>query len=52
MYPAYERIKNELDKTTVISKDFKNFLLGWSLQLCKEAYEKGQDDYKKSLTPP
>lgn len=39
---AYKTLENELDKTAVISVEFKRFILGWVLQLTSEAYERGR----------
>ena len=48
MYPAYESLASELDKTAVISEDFKKFIRAWVFQIMKEAYDKGVNDERTS----
>ena len=44
MYPAAKSLWDELDKTGVISEDFKSLIRSWCYQIMKEAYERGVED--------
>jgi hypothetical protein len=37
-----KRLSEELDKTGVISEDFKNILIGWAIHAVGQAYRAGQ----------
>lgn len=38
---AYETLKNELDKTAVISDEFKNYIIAYTQEIAKESYTRG-----------
>lgn len=39
---AYEQLKAELDRTAVISSDFKGQILGWAQHIASEAFDRGR----------
>jgi hypothetical protein len=43
-YDALNQMQQELDRTAVISKDFKSFLMSWALAAASEAYHAGRKD--------
>lgn len=44
MDESYERLKEELDRTAVISKEFKDRILTLVVQVIREAYQRGRHD--------
>lgn len=44
MDESYERLKEELERTAVISKEFKDHILTIVIQVVREAYQRGRRD--------
>lgn len=42
--PALEEFERELERTAVISTEFKRTLRAWAYQAVRDAYERGQED--------
>lgn len=43
-YRGLNELQRELDRTAVISKDFKSWIMSWALEVASEAYRAGKDD--------
>lgn len=44
---ALETLRGELNRTAVISREFKQFILGWVNAACKWAYDAGVENGRK-----
>jgi len=46
-YDSLNRISDELDRTAVISDQFKRWLMSWAQAVASEAYRAGQEDERE-----